>query len=120
MFALAACVAFGLAIRDTAAGGELGAELAPRPIDLDAEVVVVVIERDSVPSAAELAAAETNEAAEVAEALAAFDAAAAARAANAAQAAEPLDGGRALRALLERLYGLAPEAPDAVGPRRSE
>jgi hypothetical protein len=98
VFALAACAAFGLAIRDTAAGRApwLAAEPAPQA----AADAPVVVERDGVPSAAELAAAEL-EAAEAEAALAAFDDAAAARA--------------AVRRALRRALFLSPDAPGGTG-----
>jgi hypothetical protein len=80
LFALAACAAFGLAIRDTALGRasglepELAGDPAP-PLDSGTSVELA---RDGVPSAASLAAAELAEAeaAEAAAALAAFERAA--------------------------------------------
>ncbi len=105
VFALAACAAFGLAIRDTAGGGAPGIEaafatgddLAPRP-DSGASGAPG---RDGVPSAAELAAADAAEAEEAAEAIAAFAGAAAAR------AGDPAARDRALRSLLDPRVGPA-------------
>ena len=98
VFALAACAAFGLAIRDTAAGRApwIAREPAP-PAATDAPVAAW---RDGVPSAAELALAEL-EAAEAEAALAAFDDAAAARA--------------TVRRALRRALFLSPGGPGETG-----
>lgn len=94
VFALAACAAFSLAIRDTAAGRAPWIVVDPAPpAATDAPVVV---QRDGVPSAAELALAEL-EAAEAEAALAAFADAAAARA--------------TVRRALRRALFLSPDGP---------
>ena len=97
VFALAACAAFGLALRDTLGDRRREAAPAGDPAPLLDSEAPAAIERDGAPSAAELAEAAEVEVdlAEVAEAEAAFASAAASR------AGDPEAIGAALRSLLD-------------------